>query len=76
MALGYAIKLWWRFMQKENLWSKFLHLKYCRKKHPSVTTNMRNASIIWKRIITIREVAKPHIKWLIGEGDIDAYKDS
>lgn len=49
--------------------------KYCPLEHPVVTTNLKNSSNIWKRMLSFGALAEPRIRWLIGKGKIDAYMD-
>lgn len=37
--------------------------------------NLSSSSSTWKRMLQVRHLAKPHIRWVIGEGNIDVYKD-
>lgn len=52
-----------------------MHAKHCSVDHPAVTLNVKNDSNIWKCILSVRNIAEPHIKRVIGKGEIDAYRD-
>src|SRR4051812_31387255 len=69
------MKLWWRFRNNSTLWAHFMHAKYCSKAYPVDTTQTSASSGIWKRMLKAREDTEPHIKWIIGKGDIDTCKD-
>src|SRR3954470_4693921 len=75
VALAYNLKLWWRFRCNNSLWSKFMHSKYCSVKHPKEVQDRPGASSVWKHMLIARTHAEPHILWLVGKGDIDAYRD-
>lgn len=49
--------------------------KYCLIEHPATTSNLKNASNIWKYMLAIRSLAESHIKWLVGKGEIGVTKD-
>lgn len=52
-----------------------MNVKYCSVEHPAATFNLKNTSNIWKRMLSVRLFAEPHIKWLVGKWEIDASKD-
>lgn len=70
------MKLWWKFRQKQTLWARFLFAKYCSNSHPVDATATSNSSNTWKRMIQVKNLVEPHVKWIVGNGNVDAYKDS
>lgn len=75
IAKAYAKKRWCRFRENNTLWAKYLQSKYCSIDHPAVSLNITNASSIWKCLLAVRSVAKPHMKWLVGKRDIDVIRN-
>lgn len=51
----------------------FLHAQYCKNDHPTFLSSINNASPNWGRMSAIKEVAQPYSRWLIGNGNIEAY---
>lgn len=73
--LAFGMKLWWRPRQKNSLWVEYLLIKYCSNYHPTeVQVNIRD-SAVWKRLLGARQAAKKEIKWIMGHGDIDVFRD-
>src|SRR4051812_16813326 len=72
---AYAMKLWWRFRQNNNLWSNYMHDKFCAILHPIDCKIKPGISNLWKRLLEAREKTEPNILWLVGKGNIYAFKD-
>lgn len=75
VANAFVIKLWWRFREQKSLWAKFLYSKYCGARHPSNIQKRDTASKIWSNMLKARDIAETHIRWVVGNGDINAGKD-
>src|SRR5438270_446748 len=75
ISKSYALKLWWRFREKNTLWAKFLAQKYCSKKHPVDCVTTSSSSNIWKRMLKYNDKAESHITWLVGNGNLIVNKD-
>lgn len=69
ISKAFAVKLWRRFKQQNTLWAKYMKVIYSSMEHPA-TINVKNASNIWKRMLSIRHIAEPHVKWLVGRGKL------
>lgn len=54
---------------------KFLHKKYCPNEHPTVYCTLQNACSFWKRMLQVKDIAVPHIKWVVGKGEIGTFRD-
>ncbi|KAF3676769.1 hypothetical protein FXO37_05170 [Capsicum annuum] len=63
-------KLWWNFRTSaRTLWSNFMWNKYCKKKHP-VIAQVIGASLIWKKMIQVREEVEHNIWGQIKTGEL------
>nr|XP_027120329.1 uncharacterized protein LOC113737276 [Coffea arabica] len=74
MARAFAVKLWWRFRLGESIWAKFMHAKYIKGVHPSEAL-VERATDTWKRLVAVRQMAEQNIRWCLGEGLVDFWKD-
>nr|XP_027120463.1 uncharacterized protein LOC113737428 [Coffea arabica] len=74
MARAFAAKLWWRFRSGDSIWAEFMHVKYSTGCHPMEASSAR-PSPTWRRLEVIRLVVEPKIRWCIGEGLVDFWKD-
>lgn len=61
--------------ENTSLWSKYMMDRYCRGYHPISVPLANNATSVWKRMRDIRNEVEPHLKWIIGRGDIDSCLD-
>src|SRR4051812_21062059 len=52
-----------------------MHYKYCSHLHPIDYKLRQGTSTVWKRMLEARKKTGPHIIWLVGKGDIVAFKD-
>lgn len=74
VAHAFIYKLWWRFREDKSLWSKYMHLRYCRGQHHTQVALVTNSSIIW-RMMSVRQEAEQYLQWVVGRGDIDVSLD-
>ncbi|XP_071926081.1 uncharacterized protein [Coffea arabica] len=74
MAQAFAVKLWWRFRLGESIWAKFMHVKYIKGIHPA-EASVEWATGTWRRLVAIRHMAEQNIRWSLGEGLVDFWKD-
>nr|XP_027103123.1 uncharacterized protein LOC113724413 [Coffea arabica] len=74
MARAFAVKLWWRFRLGESVWAKFMHVKYIKGVHPA-EASVEQATGTWRRLVAIRHMAEQNIRWSLGEGLVDFWKD-
>ncbi|XP_071920627.1 uncharacterized protein [Coffea arabica] len=74
MARAFSAKLWWRFRLGDSIWATFMQAKYVKGSHPSEVSAMR-ATATWRRLEAIGPVVEPHIRWSLGEGLVDFWKD-
>lgn len=52
-----------------------MHQRYCSHAHPcEMQVNARDSNI-WKMMLQSREDTEKHISWIVGQGDIDIYRD-
>lgn len=52
-----------------------MHAKYYKNGHPIAIQFRLQSYTIWKRLIEPREQVEPHIHWIVGKGNIDAFYD-
>lgn len=71
----FAMKLWWGFRTSNSLWAKFMQLKYASKRHPSDCGNKIGASSTWQRMLKIKNSTEKHMKWFIGKGGFNIWKE-
>ncbi|XP_027158457.1 uncharacterized protein LOC113760083 [Coffea eugenioides] len=74
MARAFAAKLWWRLRLGDSIWAEFMHAKYIKGIHPSEASAMRSTDI-WRRIEAIRPIVEQNIRWCLGKGLVDFWKD-
>ncbi|XP_027098924.2 uncharacterized protein [Coffea arabica] len=74
LARAFAAKLWWRFRCGDSMWAEFMHAKYCSRSHPSDVSSVR-PSATWRRLEAIRSWVEPNMRWCVGKGLVDFWKD-
>nr|XP_027088507.1 uncharacterized protein LOC113709854 [Coffea arabica] len=74
MARAFSAKLWWRFRLGTSVWAEFMHAKYVNGCHPADAAPVR-PSAIWRRLQTISPMVEPSIRWCLGDGLVDFWKD-
>lgn len=75
MLEAFNLKQWWRFREKNFLWSNYL-MNRCVRGHPCSVLLATNASSVRKRMWRIREKVENKMRWLIGRGEIDIGYDT
>ena len=75
MCKAFAIKNWWNIGSTNSLWAKFMRNKYAHKVHPSECKQSCGVFATWRRILVVHKEAERHIRWVIGRGDINFWKD-
>ncbi|KAI3446926.1 hypothetical protein Pfo_003591 [Paulownia fortunei] len=76
LVQAFSFKLWWRFKEQRSFWSKFMDAKYYGGFHPTDARAMPNDSLVWKRLVRIRDKVEPHLSWQVGMGRISFSKDN
>lgn len=75
MINAFSMKLWWNFRSNASLWAKFMLAKYGRNKHPIDCQRSATGSSTWNRLMGIKEAAEENIFWILGDGNINFWKD-
>lgn len=75
MNTAFAMKLWWQFCTSNSLWAKFMKMKYCFNSH-ATDNSKKICTTTWQRIFKVRDLAESHMKWVIGRGQINFWKDN
>lgn len=68
-------KLWWNSRTKPSQWSSFMLKKYCKKNHP-VISHARYGSIVWKKMVEVREWVEHQIWRQIRSGNSSFWYDN
>lgn len=58
IAKAVAVKLVWKFIQKESIWAKWMHSKYCNKINFWTAAMYNNASYTCKSLLKARQWCK------------------
>ncbi|XP_042009092.1 uncharacterized protein LOC121757643 [Salvia splendens] len=72
---AFSIKLWWRFREQCSLWARYMMIKYCKKVSRLAANTSGHNSPTWKRLMRTRHQANPHIRWVVGKGEIYFWDD-
>nr|XP_027102884.1 uncharacterized protein LOC113724156 [Coffea arabica] len=72
---AFSIKLWWSFRSLASLWATFMRAKYCAQVHPNLV-NCNGGSLIWRRMVTVRQFAELHIGWIGRSGGLNFWFDN
>ncbi|KAJ1692004.1 hypothetical protein LUZ63_016159 [Rhynchospora breviuscula] len=67
-----TLKVLWKLASKEyegTLWVQVLTVKYLSKAPLWLADKPSRCSKLWAAVLEAREVLKPHIKWIIGNGE-------
>lgn len=75
MVLAFGMKLSWRFRAQDSLWAHFMLRKYCHQTAPNQSRSMKSHSPTWRRMVRARSLMLSHLKWCIGEGEMDFWDD-
>ncbi|KAJ4764262.1 RNA-directed DNA polymerase (reverse transcriptase)-related family protein [Rhynchospora pubera] len=66
-----AVKMLWRLVSKEcenSLWVKVLKAKYLSRSVVWLASIPVRCTKLWQSLLQAREVLKPHVRWLLGDG--------
>ncbi|KAI0511115.1 hypothetical protein KFK09_011738 [Dendrobium nobile] len=74
-AIAFSHKLWFTFRSNNNLWSRYMNIKYCHNIHPILCSVKNTDSPIWKRLCNIKWEAENFIQWGLGRGDVYFWQD-
>ncbi|KAG6421540.1 hypothetical protein SASPL_118096 [Salvia splendens] len=72
---AFNIKLWWRFREQNSLWARYMMAKYCTNSTPLTLRLPSRSSPTWRRLSRAWPLAQPHMRWLVGQGDIYFWDD-
>ncbi|XP_042041283.1 uncharacterized protein LOC121786721 [Salvia splendens] len=72
---AFNIKLWWRFREQNSLWAKYMMAKYYSNSTPLTLRLPSRSSPTWRRLSRAWTLAQPHIRWLVGQGNIYFWDD-
>ncbi|XP_019224305.1 PREDICTED: uncharacterized protein LOC109205994 [Nicotiana attenuata] len=70
------LKQWWWFRTKQTLWSSFLKAKYCQRSHPVQKKWDSGQSQTWKKLMSNKKEAEPHIQWILHSGSSSFWWDN
>lgn len=73
MAKAFSFKLWWHLRKQDSVWADFVFSKYIGEQH-LMAANLGNPT--WKRLLGIRELAEKGIRWSLGSGLVDLWRDT
>lgn len=57
MCKAFSIKLWIRFREQSTLWAHCMFVKYCKDSCPRLIDKNHSDSLIWKRMMSVTQVA-------------------
>lgn len=60
--------VWMLFQNSGSLWIAWIHSNILKKKSFWLVKHSSNSSWIWKKILQLRPVVKPMIKFIVGNG--------
>ncbi|XP_060195408.1 uncharacterized protein LOC132624680 [Lycium barbarum] len=66
---SFEIKRWWRIRTQDNLWTKFMNAKYCKRVNLVARKWTSGQSQSWKELMRITIVVEPHMLWKINRGE-------
>nr|XP_027086471.1 uncharacterized protein LOC113708207 [Coffea arabica] len=72
---AFSMKLWWSFRQNVSLWARFIQGKYLRGGHPCEVEQVWGQSPIWRRMVMVKDLAEQHIRWVLGNGEVDYWHE-
>lgn len=70
----FSCKLWLKVQLKDSAWAEFMRAKYIRSLYPATVTVSRPTTI-WRRLEEIRGLVEQNIRWSLGEGLVDFWRD-
>lgn len=70
----FSSKLWWSLRENKSIQVTFMHEKYVKANHPLLVM-VDKPSVVWHRLVGIRELAQGNIQWFLGEELVDFWHD-
>ncbi|XP_059294732.1 uncharacterized protein LOC132047749 [Lycium ferocissimum] len=67
---SFAMKRWWRLRIEDNLWTKFMNAKYCKRVNLVARKWTSGQSQSWKELMLIKQDSEPHMLWQINKGNV------
>lgn len=75
IVTAFSMKLWWQIRTKASLWTDFMKNKYSYEKHLTDCSWKGGTSPIWQRLMKIKDCTEANMRWVLGRGDIDFWKE-
>lgn len=75
VQLAMHMKLTWRLMSMDSLWSRFFLAKYVKQGHVSLVSRPANGSWLWRSIISVIPEVCEQIKYNVQEGHLSFWFD-
>ncbi|VFQ69807.1 unnamed protein product [Cuscuta campestris] len=76
LAKSCSAKLWWNFRTQDTIWTAFMRAKYCSRVHPVSKQRVDGDSHTWKRMLDVRAVVEPVIRWRVLSGTSNFWWDT
>ncbi|VFR00829.1 unnamed protein product [Cuscuta campestris] len=76
LAKSCSAKLWWNFRTQDTIWTAFMRAKYCSRVHPVSKQRINDDSHTWKRMLDVRAVVEPVIRWRVLSGTSNFWWDT
>ncbi|RAL51609.1 hypothetical protein DM860_018267 [Cuscuta australis] len=76
LAKSCSAKLWWNFRTQDTIWTAFMRAKYCSRVHPVSKQRVDDDSHTWKRMLDVRAVIEPGIRWRVLSGTSNFWWDT
>ncbi|RAL45486.1 hypothetical protein DM860_014875 [Cuscuta australis] len=76
LAKSCSAKLWWNFRTQDTIWTAFMRAKYCSRVHPVSKQRGADDSHTWKRMLDVRAVVEPMIRWRVLSGTSNFWWDT
>ena len=74
MSRAFACKLWWKLRQRDSTWADFMQEKYLRGL-PPLSISYPRPTALWRRLEEIRQLVEENIRWSLGKGFVDIWRD-
>ncbi|VFQ94006.1 unnamed protein product [Cuscuta campestris] len=76
LAKSCSAKLWWNLRTQDTIWTTFMRAKYCSRVHPVSKQRIDDDSHTWKRMLDVRAVVEPMIRWRVLSGTSNFWWDT
>ncbi|VFQ84566.1 unnamed protein product [Cuscuta campestris] len=76
LAKSCSAKLRWNFRTQDTIWTAFMRAKYCSRVHPVSKQRVNDDSHTWKRMLDVRAVVEPVIRWRVLSGTSNFWWDT